>query len=492
MKKIRNFIITILAMAMLINSFAFGAYASESWETSSDYERDDSAEMDVPIDYDFFEALGLYHTTAVHPEISSRVSGTWQHLSNGKWRYIHDDGGFTIDNWEYINGYWYYFDSNGYMYVGWLENNGHIYYLEEATSGQGRMAIGWKAITVGNSNTSKWFYFNEHGIMVTGWKYLAYNGVSNWYFFASNGEMQTGWLQRNNNWYYLKANGVMATGWQQIGNNVGTYWYFFKSTGEMVTGWYNVQGYTYYFNSSGQLQDTTRRAIVISNAYPPAEVEINGWENCLSDMTFYEGEVFEQIETASTLTYTGFCNLLNSVMSEADESDVTYLCLTCHGASDGDLEICTDTLVSGQELRNILDQYSGKIVLLLNTCYAGMIIGRGDMNSRNDFLSSFLGGTRSGELANEKYLVLCSSAGDELSEGYYYNNSVIGWANRYWTLGGGWDIHNNISVQMYADADNNSIVTLNELFTYSSAAINNHHVVVYPLNSSFTIFSKLN
>ncbi|MBR0145769.1 MAG: hypothetical protein IJM25_03800, partial [Eubacterium sp.] len=90
---------------------------------------------------------------------------------------------------------------------------------------------------------------------------------------------------------------------------------------------------------------------------------------------------------------------------------------------------------------------------------------------------------------------LCSSSRTELSQGYHPNGNpyvTIGWANKYWMLGGGWNIDTNYPTeQMGADSDHNSIVTLNELYTYSSNPCPDQHVVVYPSDCSFTIFAKL-
>ena len=57
-------------------------------------------------------------------------------LKNGKYWYRHQNGGYTINNFETINGETYYFDDEGYMTVGWKK--------------------------VGNV----WYYFNKDGHMV--------------------------------------------------------------------------------------------------------------------------------------------------------------------------------------------------------------------------------------------------------------------------------------------------------------------------------------
>ena len=85
------------------------------------------------------------------------------------------------------------------------------------------------------------------------------------------------------------------------------------------------------------------------------------------------------------------------------------------------------------------------------------------------------------------------SAYNEYSWKYHYGNTSywIAYANRYWTRGGGWDLENNQSYNlMYADDNEDEIVTLDELYSYSSLNVTQQHIVVYPENSNFTIFAQ--
>lgn len=54
-------------------------------------------------------------------------SGTWIQESNGRWWYRHTDGSYTVEDWERINGSWYYFDCYGYMHIGWVKYVGNPY-----------------------------------------------------------------------------------------------------------------------------------------------------------------------------------------------------------------------------------------------------------------------------------------------------------------------------------------------------------------------------
>ena len=152
--------------------------------------------------------------------------------SGNRWWYCHRDGSYTKDDWEAINGVWYYFDQSGWMVTGWLKKPEGWYYLNPST---GAMATGWASVN------GKWYFFNSAGRMVTGWL----SRPSGWYYLSDSGAMATGWQYIRNAWYYLEeGNGNMVTGWKQVGNN----WYYLQSSGAMAA---NTWIGDYYVNGSG-------------------------------------------------------------------------------------------------------------------------------------------------------------------------------------------------------------------------------------------------
>ncbi len=58
--------------------------------------------------------------------------GEWRY-TNEKWWYEHEDGTYTRENWEEIDGEWYFFDEEGYMRTGWIEWKGERYYCDDKT-----------------------------------------------------------------------------------------------------------------------------------------------------------------------------------------------------------------------------------------------------------------------------------------------------------------------------------------------------------------------
>lgn len=164
-----------------------------------------------------------------------KMSGQWIQ-SGSRWWYRHNDGGYTRNGWEFINGQWYLFDNAGWMQTGWQKVGGAWYYM----SGSGAMVTGWL------NDRGTWYYMTESGAMATGWINL--NGT--WYFLNGSGAMQTGWLHRASGWYYLTGSGAMATGWLYQG---GSWYYMNPSDGHMATGWAKVNGKWYYMDGSGKM-----------------------------------------------------------------------------------------------------------------------------------------------------------------------------------------------------------------------------------------------
>ena len=100
---------------------------------------------------------------------------TWMY-SNGRWWYKHEDGTYTTNDWEKINGVWYRFDNSGWMQTGWVKDNG------------------------------TWYYLDGSGAMKTGW--VKDNG--SWYYLQDSGAMKTGWMKVSGKWYYAYSSGALA------------------------------------------------------------------------------------------------------------------------------------------------------------------------------------------------------------------------------------------------------------------------------------------
>ena len=102
-------------------------------------------------------------------------TGSWIQ-SSGRWWYRHNNGSYTSNGWELINGKWYHFDRSGWMQTGWVQSG------------------------------SSWYYLSGSGDMQTGWV----KSSGSWYYLNSSGSMQTGWFTVSGKWYYAYSSGALA------------------------------------------------------------------------------------------------------------------------------------------------------------------------------------------------------------------------------------------------------------------------------------------
>ena len=91
--------------------------------------------------------------TTTQSDSNSNFSGSWVQ-SGSRWWYKHEDGTYTANGWEKINGVWYRFDNSGWMQTGWVKDGGW-YYLD----GSGAMKTGWMKVS------GKWYYAYSSGAL---------------------------------------------------------------------------------------------------------------------------------------------------------------------------------------------------------------------------------------------------------------------------------------------------------------------------------------
>lgn len=123
----------------------------------------------------------------------------WQNDDTGYW-YARANGSYPKDQFEKIDGTWYYFDESGYMLADkWKKRpDGTWYYFDKS----GEMATDWNKIA------DKWYYFDKDGAMVTGW--VKYKDT--WYYLdGKEGNMvSNAFVKSEKGWYYLKEDGSLA------------------------------------------------------------------------------------------------------------------------------------------------------------------------------------------------------------------------------------------------------------------------------------------
>ena len=101
--------------------------------------------------------------------------GSWHENKKGRW-YGDTSGWYAQNQWQKIDGKWYYFNQDGYME---MDAYRYGYYLTESGAWDGKSKVaGWK-----KDNTSWWFEIGEKTYLKDGWKMI--NG--RWYYFRKSG-----------------------------------------------------------------------------------------------------------------------------------------------------------------------------------------------------------------------------------------------------------------------------------------------------------------
>lgn len=107
------------------------------------------------------KAIGTHKTKTANTNSSqkngfnhSQYFGSWIQ-SNGRWWFKHNDGSYTSNGWEQINGVWYHFDNSGWMQTSWLKDSDNWYYLQDS----GAMKTGWMKVS------GKWYYAYSSGAL---------------------------------------------------------------------------------------------------------------------------------------------------------------------------------------------------------------------------------------------------------------------------------------------------------------------------------------
>jgi uncharacterized protein YjdB len=228
----------------------------------------------------------------------------------------------------------------------------------------------------------------------------------------------------------------------------------------------------------------------------------------------------ENLSTAALLSE------LNAMASwGVDSDDVTYFYYSGHGSYDdpGALVGVDGGTVPVDEVRRCLDKLPGTVVVILDSCYAGWYI-RGKSAGApsaasvdtdavaNRVVSAFnAAGTGAGlsaktslaashtALGKYKILAACSSKESSyiIGSDLYQGSSLFTY---YLTTGGGvraadWEVG-----RLYADANHNNIVTLDELFHYAQPRVASNSVLrkahvkqsvrVWPAGSSFPVVQR--
>ena len=151
----------------------------------------------------------------------------------------------------------------------------------------------------------------------------------------------------------------------------------------------------------------------------------------------------------------------------ATENDVSLLYINCHGdANDSGpfLELHDGTRISPEQLRSLLLEIPGQVVVILDCCQSGTFIGKGV-----DF-------TAFDSLSQGSFLVLTSSAAGQDSyrlrfTGGEDEGGVATVLSRSLAEGAGWDLIRDKKTQLKADSNGDGVVTFAEIYAYAARRV---------------------
>lgn len=132
-------------------------------------------------------------------------NGTWLN-QDGRWWYQHNDGGWTNDGWESVDGQWYKFDREGWMQTGWQP---------------------WGTDSTGNA---AWYYLTDSGAMARSTWIAGANGAQ--YYVDSTGVMARNGYVRSadgSKYYWVNADGVWEPSWTTTAPNLSKYKLYYST-----------------------------------------------------------------------------------------------------------------------------------------------------------------------------------------------------------------------------------------------------------------------
>lgn len=179
-------------------------------------------------------------------------------------------------------------------------------------------------------------------------------------------------------------------------------------------------------------------------------------------------------------------------LNASSEDDVSLFYYSGHGVTGGYLvgyDSSTKTLqpIAPRNLYAQLSRVPGKKIVIIDACYSGSLIGRGEGEDFvESFLSAFALGSRDGELAKDDFFVMVSASvqeGDMISVSINKDGIWMGLFTRFLTEAFGWnrvisaasgygEWLDPSSLSMPADVDPaDGCVSLKEAFLYADREV---------------------
>lgn len=265
------------------------------------------------------------------------------------------------------------------------------------------------------------------------------------------------------------------------------------------------------------VKNPTYRALIVGNSNYAGEDILRGptndlvkMENSLNNNYFgEENNPFSKIDIRPDLTKSDMVKAIRETFSDAKEEDISYFYYSGHGMfneyNNTSYLLGVDNLgLSVHELERELRNVPGKVVIILDSCNSGGFINKGRLaqskslerkpknlvdhtEEYNDSILDTFSKKRSRSyLLGSKYKVITAASKREFS---YEIDYIDGWGwggefTRAYVTGNG---YNN---KFLADSNDDSDITLNEIYNFTKNKVRESNVQVYPENDRYIIGSK--
>jgi hypothetical protein len=187
------------------------------------------------------------------------------------------------------------------------------------------------------------------------------------------------------------------------------------------------------------------------------------------------------------------------------EDDTSLLYITCHGFYQGGMTfflMADGSVLSASDLERELRRIPGEIILLVDCCGSGGVLGRA--GTPQDILSGvknvFAGAVGPAAVRGSKYRVIASAFLDQDSYRITFGQEGMSTVfARALCDAAGWNMDRMAPSAMNADTNYDSCITLDELATYLAGRASWYlnlsgpyaqNVVVYPENDPGVVFAR--
>ena len=212
----------------------------------------------------------------------------------------------------------------------------------------------------------------------------------------------------------------------------------------------------------------------VASARPGSANSVAGLRSLLGTLS-YAGTRYE-VSARLDVSREGALSAIREAFAGAMDQDVSLFYITCHGWYEGGMtyfQMYDGSVLAAAELRDALDAVPGEIVLLVDCCGSGGVIGRA--GAPGDILrgvrEAFGGAVGPSLFGESRFRVLASATLEQ--DSYRISFSAEAAESDTATVfaravceGGGWSLDRAARSAMRADADYDSVVTLDELYRY--------------------------